>query len=254
MDYGRCVLCLECLDACPNGSLKYGRAEPARKRSLFLRRPFLGRAGLAALGGAAFMSSDFARGGFFPDPPRHPVLPPGALSLAHLNAHCSLCHTCVRACPNQALRPSNKPFAQLWRKPVIDASRGFCQYDCIECTLVCPTGALLKITVEEKHVMRLAQVKLKREKCIIIKNGTACGACAELCPTGAVYMADGEVPERPEPFLREELCIGCGACQKSCPVEPMPAIWISGRKYQDMLAKRQEKAEGPDEVLEEFPF
>jgi ferredoxin len=131
---------------------------------------------------------------------------------------------------------------------------GFCQYDCVECTRVCPTEALLKITVEEKHVMRLALVHFKRSKCVIITNGTSCGACAELCPTGAEYKADGERPDRPEPFLKEELCIGCGACQKSCPVGPMPAIWISGLKYQDMLAKRLVKDDSPDAVLEDFPF
>jgi ferredoxin len=119
---------------------------------------------------------------------------------------------------------------------------------------VCPTRALLKITVDEKHVMRLAKVNFKRSLCIIVANGTSCGACAELCPTGAVYMDEGEKPNRPEPYLREELCIGCGACQKSCPVAPMPAIWISGLKYQDMLAKRLERDGSPDAVIEDFPF
>jgi ferredoxin len=187
-------------------------------------------------------------------PEVNPVLPPGALSLAHLNANCTMCHTCVRACPNGALRPSGRRDPSLWRKPVLDASVGFCQYDCVECTLVCPTGALVNLSVDEKHVWRLASVRLNRPKCIIVRNGTSCGACAELCPTGAVYMDEGRVPGRPEPFLKEDLCIGCGACQKSCPVGPMPAIWISGLKYQDMWARRPAKVETEDEVLEEFPF
>ncbi|MDR2405192.1 MAG: 4Fe-4S binding protein [Deltaproteobacteria bacterium] len=254
VDYGRCVLCLECVSACPNNSLRYIHRRTLKDGVPFLARRRANMVSVAVLGGAAFLSSEALRAKVIPERERFPVLPPGALSLAHLNAHCSLCHTCIRACPNHALHPSPERELSLWQKPVLNAQLGFCQYDCVECTRVCPTEALLKITVDEKHVMRLAQVRFLRAKCIIIENGTSCGACAELCPTGAVYMADGEIPDRPEPFLKEELCIGCGACQKSCPVGPMPAIWITGLKYQDMLAKRLVKDDSPDAVLEDFPF
>jgi polyferredoxin len=254
LDPGRCVLCLECVSVCPNGSLGYAWAKRPLPRAASERRPFLAGLGLAAVIGAAYATPEHLRAGIIRERETYPVLPPGAMSLAHLNAHCTLCHTCVRACPNEALHPCPEPDPALWRKPVLIAAKGFCQYDCIECTLVCPTKALVSITVDEKHVFRLAQVRLKLDKCIVVTNRTSCGACAELCPTGAVYMDEGRVPNRPEPFLKEELCIGCGACQKSCPVAPMPAIWISGLKYQDMLAKRLERPEGPDEVLEDFPF
>jgi ferredoxin len=89
---------------------------------------------------------------------------------------------------------------------------------------------------------------------VVVTNRTSCGACAEICPTGAVRMVGGRVPGRPEPALEDALCIGCGACQKSCPVLPGPAIFVVGLKYQDMLAKRPERSEGPDETLEGFPF
>ena len=182
------------------------------------------------------------------------MLPPGALSLAHLNSHCTLCHACVRAFPNQALEPSRGRQAALWRKPVLNAQIGFCQYDCVECSLVCPTSAIVGITVDEKPILRIARSVLRRVECIVIKNGTSCGACAELCTTGAVYMGEGARPNRPEPFLKEELCIGCGACQKACPVAPMPAIFISGLKYQDMIYVPPPEDQGPDAVLEDFPF
>jgi ferredoxin len=269
LDAGRCVLCLECASLCPAGTLSYGREAKAAlgkaaaaktdaaktdAGKVLRRRAFLVRGALGAAAAAAYLTGEKARAEMLPELRRFPVLPPGALSLAHLNAHCTLCHTCLRACPNQALHPCENMDLALWRKPVLVAARGFCQYECVKCTRVCPTGALVRISVEEKRVWRLAQVRLKKESCVVITRETSCGACAEICPTGAVYMADGLIPGRPEPYVKPEYCVGCGACQKVCPVEPMPAIWISGLKYQDMLAQRAPKAEGPDAVLEDFPF
>ena len=42
---------------------------------------------------------------------------------------------------------------------------------------------------------------------------TRCGACAELCPTGALSL-----PEEDGPVVRDSaLCIGCAACLSACP-------------------------------------
>ena len=40
---------------------------------------------------------------------------------------------------------------------------------------------------------------------------TGCGACIELCPTGALTLVDGKA------YLDEALCKGCEACIKACP-------------------------------------
>ncbi|MDR1313912.1 MAG: 4Fe-4S binding protein, partial [Deltaproteobacteria bacterium] len=233
IDYGRCVLCLECLSACPNGSLKYIRAESSPEPGP-VRRAFLKKAGLGALAGCAFATPEAPRGSGLPDfaPDARPVLPPGALSLARLNAHCTLCHTCVRVCPNHAIVPSPGGGPLLLAKPLVDAYAGFCQYDCVECAKACPAGALVDVTVEQKHVMRLGVVRLDLPECIVVKNGTSCGACAELCPTGAVDMMPGP-SGRVEPTLDTALCIGCGACQNVCPVRPVAPIQVSGLPYQD---------------------
>ncbi|MDR1040611.1 MAG: 4Fe-4S binding protein [Deltaproteobacteria bacterium] len=255
VDFGRCVMCLECLAACPNGSLRYVREAPPAEAGP-VRRGFLRKAGLGALAGAAFVTPDTLRGRMLPDfvPAVQPVLPPGALSLAHLNAHCTLCHTCVRACPNHAIVPSPGGGPQLMAKPLVDAYTGFCQYDCVECARVCPAGALVDITVEQKHVMRIGEVHLDRLECIVVKNGTSCGACAELCPTGAVDMMPGP-SGRVEPTLEPQLCIGCGACQNACPVRPVAPIWVTGFAYQDFMASPQRVSHEEDQELqEEFPF
>jgi NAD-dependent dihydropyrimidine dehydrogenase PreA subunit len=45
-----------------------------------------------------------------------------------------------------------------------------------------------------------------------------CGACADVCPTGAIVLVDGEAR------VYEERCTGCGACIDACPegaIQPM---------------------------------
>jgi formate hydrogenlyase subunit 6/NADH:ubiquinone oxidoreductase subunit I len=136
---------------------------------------------------------------------------------------------------------------------VLDAYEGFCQYDCVLCGQVCPTGALIKLTVERKRVARLGVVVFNKLECVIFRNHTSCGACAELCPTGAVSMAPQ--PSGPDaPVINDKLCVGCGACQKVCPVRPISAILVRGLLIQQ-TAEKPVKVVTEDATLEEaFPF
>ena len=111
--------------------------------------------------------------------------------------------------------------------PVMYFEKGFCNYDCVECTRVCPNGALENLSVEEKHLTQVGKVIFKRELCVPITEGTSCGACAEHCPTQAVRMVpfkDGlTIPE-----IDQEICVGCGGCEFICPVRPQRAIYVQG--------------------------
>ncbi|MBO5136347.1 MAG: 4Fe-4S binding protein [Clostridia bacterium] len=40
----------------------------------------------------------------------------------------------------------------------------------------------------------------------------SCGACADVCPVGAISEGDGK-------YVINEDCISCGACADTCPVE-----------------------------------
>jgi polyferredoxin len=250
IDRSRCVLCLDCLSVCPNRSLTWGTLPPA---SLPLRRPFLHQLPLVILAAGTYLTPASIRAKSFYPPKTAPVLPPGALSLAHLNAHCSLCHSCIIVCPNEVLIPSGENSPSLWARPVLNPYNGFCQYDCTLCTTICPTGALIGMTVEEKHISRLGMVYFEREECVVIKNRTSCGACAEMCPTGAVRMITGLYGDE-EPDIKKEFCIGCGACQNVCPVRPFSAIRVQGLLVQQ-TAVQPVKVESEDLTLnEDFPF
>ncbi|MDR1052097.1 MAG: 4Fe-4S binding protein [Deltaproteobacteria bacterium] len=252
IDSGRCLMCLECLPVCPNGSLKYGPVPGPV--SDYGRRDFLRLTGVGVLTAGAWLTkSEWRTAGADDEPSPAPILPPGALSVARLNGKCSLCHTCIKACPNRALRPSRSPHAILASKPVVEPYEGFCQYECVVCTEVCPTGALTRLSVESKVVSRLGVARLDREECVVVKNGTSCGACAELCPTGGVAMGPGP-SGRDEPTMSTEYCIGCGACQNACPVRPAAAIVVDGLSIQQTAVARV-VGEYEDVVPEEdFPF
>ncbi len=40
----------------------------------------------------------------------------------------------------------------------------------------------------------------------------SCGACADVCPVGAISEGDGK-------YVINEDCISCGACADTCPVD-----------------------------------
>lgn len=53
------------------------------------------------------------------------------------------------------------------------------------------------------------QVELRREKCV-----AGCLACADVCPTRALHIDEGELA------LADYYCIKCGACMQVCPIKP----------------------------------
>ena len=77
--------------------------------------------------------------------------------------------------------------------------------------------------------------------------GTPCIVCEEFCPTSpkAIWVEEGEFPMRDSkpgpageqpamkqvklqrPHVDPSLCIGCGACEKVCPVQDQPAVYIT---------------------------
>lgn len=52
---------------------------------------------------------------------------------------------------------------------------------------------------------------------------THCGACARVCPSGAIMMVDGRRDYKPE------LCRACGACVQACMQD---ALELTGREYE----------------------
>jgi ferredoxin len=108
-------------------------------------------------------------------------------------------------------------------RPTLKYVDDYCQYSCVECGRVCPTGAIRFLGVEEKRRTRVALTNLSLNLCVVVVKGQACGACAEVCPTRALRMTpfkNAAAQGLTIPAFDEPYCIGCGACLVVCPAEP----------------------------------
>lgn len=157
------------------------------------------------------------------------IIPPGAGSPGHFYHHCTACQLCITACPNHILRPSSN-FKNLMQ-PEITFENGWCRSECVECSKVCPTGAIRPITVPDKSARKIGFAVYSKDLCIVQTDHVQCDACARHCPTEAIFMVPlhpKDANSRKIPAIDSERCIGCGACEYLCPVRPLSAIHVEG--------------------------
>jgi ferredoxin len=188
------------------------------------------------------------------EPDKHfTVTPPGSLGIGHFTKTCTACHLCISACPSQVLQPSVFEYGLTGiMQPFMDYETDYCTFECIICSEVCPTGAILSLTLEAKKTLQIGKVNLILDNCVVKTDNTACGSCSEHCPTQAVRMVQ-YIGELTIPEIRPELCVGCGACEHACPTRPFRAIYVDGNYiHQTALVNKEEKLE--ETVIEEFPF
>lgn len=260
IDYSRCVDCFDCLDICRQQALHFGLKRPEQPEIKTTaadesRRMFLSAALLTAVAVPTARAEESA-GALLPYKPykrQHPLSPPGSRSAAHLMQHCTSCHLCVTKCPSHVLKPAFMEYGLGgMMQPVMSFEKGFCNFDCTVCSDVCPNGAILPLTVEEKHVTQVGKVVFLEENCIVRTDETNCGACSEHCPTQAVTM----VPYKNGltiPHVNPDICVGCGGCEYVCPVRPFRAIHIEGNEvHQQALPFRE--AEKKEVELDSFGF
>ncbi len=258
IDYSRCVACMDCIESCRQGAISYrlrpmrsvakpdsAKAEPCPNDSGKVdtaRRMFLSGVGLLTATAAVRAQEKKVDGGLavildkkIPNRAT-PIVPPGAQSLRNMAAHCTGCQLCVSVCPTGVLRPSTG-WAVLMQ-PEASYEKGYCRPECVKCSEVCPTGAILKITPADKSAIQVGHAVWVKENCIPLTDGVKCGNCARHCPTGAIAMvlSDPANPNSPKiPVVNEEKCIGCGACENLCPSRPFSAIYVEGHERHRMI-------------------
>ncbi|MBQ8674336.1 MAG: 4Fe-4S binding protein [Bacteroides sp.] len=251
IDYSRCVVCMDCIEKCKRGAISYTRRRPKLSTASIPttentpdkqevndgRRAFLTATALAAAGAALKAQEKKVDGGLAviekkQKPHRSTrIEPPGAVSLRHFAQHCTACQLCVSVCPNDVLRPSTD--LQHLMQPEASYERGYCRPECTKCSEVCPAGAILPLTVEEKSSIQVGHAVWQKENCICVTDEVECGNCARHCPAGAIEMVPSD-PANPKsikfPAVNEERCIGCGACENLCPSRPFSAIYVEGHQ------------------------
>lgn len=232
-----------CHRLCPLGGLQEALAQfadhlRARRRAAAAparlqvgRRPFL-----AFLVGAAAAGVNRSLG----RPASAPVIrPPGACDVSAFGALCARCGNCVNACPYGLIVPDlgqtgiEGLFTPLLKFRSQNAGQEqFCFQDCNACALVCPTGAIRRLKIEQKRQLAIGVARIDRKACIAWEKGESCVVCQEFCPYQAIVEVDRKGVKCPT--VDEAKCRGCGACESQCPAQPL-AIVVEGRHPQRVL-------------------
>ena len=146
--------------------------------------------------------------------------PPGALEEPDFLASCIRCSLCAEACDTACIRLFAPEEGRLAGTPYILAEEVACNL-CLECTQVCPSGALLPLTEPEEVRMGTAVVD---ERLCVSHNGTgACGACYTACPLRGRAITQGMFNA---PTVHADACVGCGLCEEACIVDDRRAIRV----------------------------
>jgi len=175
------------------------------------------------------------------------IRPPGSVEETEFLERCIKCDQCLNVCPTNVLQPATfkeSGFEGVWT-PVMDFSVGFCQLNCTLCSEVCPTGAIQKTSLDKKlgigkhekdGPIRLGTAFFHRGRCLPWSMETPCVVCEEVCPTSpkaighykeTITRWDGKQVVLQKPFMRPELCIGCGICEHECPVIDDAAVYVT---------------------------
>lgn len=243
IDCSRCVSCFDCIGHCTEGAVRYRfaygnkvvacdeTAVDAGKRAFMVGALM---AGTAATLGAQEAKLDGGLAAIIDKkaPKRAQRLtPPGSKGEKHFYDKCTACQLCVANCPNNVLHPSTD-LGHLMQ-PKMDFDKGFCRPECTTCSQVCPAGAILPVTPEEKTMIHIGRATIDYDLCVVNTEGVSCGNCASHCLAGAISMVLKD-PDNPRsariPSIIEDRCIGCGKCEYLCPARPFSAIHVEGLK------------------------
>ena len=232
-----CVYCETCAAICPTGAIGFPAGGSAEKmtnisnvdlsRRKVLLTTFLGMAAVPF-----FRLTPFRKRAS-----RKLIRPPGSLPEEAFLAKCVKCGQCMRACPTNGLQPALAEAGPegLWT-PMLVPKIGYCEYYCSLCTQVCPTGAITKLTIEEKNEIKIGSAWVDKNRCIPYFLGKPCIVCEEHCPVSPkaiklidveAHLPDGSVVIQKGPVVDLDLCIGCGVCENKCPVMDAPAIFVT---------------------------
>ena len=252
VDYSRCINCFNCIEACNRNAMKYAPVNLKKKLSEKesgtveidkSKRRFLSATVATTVAATGLLAQKTVGVDLKKEVKReHPIAPPGAKSVDNLQNKCVSCHLCVSKCPSHVIKPAFLEYGLGGMMlPKLYFDHGFCNYDCTICSEVCPTGAILPLTIEEKHATQMGKVHFVIENCIVYTDETNCGACSEHCPTQAVSM----IPYKDSltiPHTETEICVGCGGCEYVCPAIPYKAIYVEGvEKHNQLIFEHEEQ-------------
>ncbi|MFO7963847.1 MAG: 4Fe-4S binding protein [Desulfobacterales bacterium] len=264
VDFSRCVSCYNCFSACPGSGIGYRwrvvSSEPAalkdpEKRKFILTATAFWCASNTT-SGIAQQPIESYRKSTVPVPRQPGITPPGSFSLANYTRKCTACQLCVAACPTQVLQPAFLEYGLSGiMQPRMDYGKNYCNFDCVACSTVCPTGAIVPQKLDAKKTVQLGTATFIQKNCIVYTQKTDCGACAEHCPTKAVRMVLDTNTNKSAPRIDEAICVGCGACEFACPTKPYKAIYVKSNAVHKTAKKPESEAIPEESAFDgDFPF
>ncbi|OEU63539.1 MAG: hypothetical protein BA870_05270 [Desulfuromonadales bacterium C00003094] len=240
----RCVLCLDCLSRCPNQHFTFGRSakKPLPLAEGLSRRAFVG----TSLAGISLPFLLAVRP-FKRQPEPGLIRPPGALEEESFLGRCVRCGECMQVCIGNALHPALiEAGVEGLFTPRLIPRIGYCEYQCTLCGQVCPTGAIQRLPAAAKQATVIGRAFIDRDRCLPFAKGVPCIVCEELCPTPqkaisfrlvSVKNDQGQTVQVKQPYVIDDLCIGCGICENKCPLPGHSAIRVTSagesRKQKD---------------------
>jgi polyferredoxin len=236
-----CIQCLNCAVICPQdcttfafAGFKHSPAEFDLKRRRLIGAAVAGVVAVPVIKVTRTTGQLSARA----------LRPPGALPEDQFLDRCVRCQECVQVCSSTGgcLQPSllETGWEGFW-SPVAAMRVGYCEFQCILCSEVCPSGAIHKVTLEDKQTRRMGRAFFDRNRCIPYDRMEDCLVCEEHCPTPEkailldvkeVQAPDGSMRTVRFPYVRLDRCIGCGVCEFICPLPGEAGVYCTRENEQ----------------------
>jgi polyferredoxin/ferredoxin len=231
-----CILCLNCALICPQNCTTYAFASLKHSSAAFdiTRRRWIAAA-IAGVAVVPLVKTTRTTGQLS----SRSLRPPGALPEDQFLDRCIRCQECVQVCSSTGgcLQPSlvESGWEGFW-SPIAKMRAGYCEYQCNLCSKVCPSGAIHKITLDDKQVRPMGRAFFDRNRCIPYDRLEDCLVCEEHCPTPEkAILFDERETRRPDgsvvtikfPYVRLDRCIGCGICEYICPLPGEAGVYCT---------------------------
>jgi MauM/NapG family ferredoxin protein len=229
-----CNLCMDCVDLCPGHKISFNFSrQTERKAAVGLSRRSL----LSAVTAGFFLPFILQARSLAARSDPYLIRPPGALPEDDFLARCVRCGECMKVCIGNGLQPAFLTAGlEGMFSPRLKARTGYCEFNCTLCGQVCPTGAISRLALPQKQAVKIGNVSFDKNRCLPYAKHIPCIVCEEHCPTpdkaikfllAKVQDDRGKTVEVRQPYLIDELCVGCGICEFKCPLPGEAAVRVT---------------------------